>query len=304
MIARRWLWAIQGLVTLAILAFVGRSIARNWSEFRSLHVTLSIAPAWIAGSVVLVFLTYAMQIESWRRILAGWGQRLAFGPAARTWSVANLGRYVPGKVWSVAGLVVLAQRAGVEPGPAAASAFVIQAVSLGSGVAVVAAVTPHSAPPLRLALAGLAAIATVLVLVWRPTALWLGRVVNAIAPLEPLAPSAVLAGTLLTVLSWGTYGAALWMLARGLIHDAPVPLPLTTAIGAFTLGYILGLLALFAPGGVGVRELVLVGLLAPFVGTGGAVAVSVASRVLLTLTEAAAALLTLPLRTRPQESVQ
>jgi uncharacterized membrane protein YbhN (UPF0104 family) len=124
--------------------------------------------------------------------------------------------------------------------------------------------------------------------------------------LEPLAPSAVLAAIILTVLSWGTYGAALWMLARGLLHDAPVPLPLplTTAIGAFTLGYILGLLALFAPGGVGVRELVLVGLLAPFLGSGGAVAVSVASRVLLTLTEVAAALLTLPLQHRPPESVQ
>src|SRR5256884_2584456 len=128
LIARRWLWAVQGLVTLAVVAFVGRSIARNWSEFRSPHVTLTVAPAWIAGSVVLVFLTYAMQIESWRRILAGWGQHLAFGPAARTWSVANLGRYVPCKLWSAAGLVVLAQRAGVEPGPAAASAFVIQAV--------------------------------------------------------------------------------------------------------------------------------------------------------------------------------
>ena len=304
MIARRWLWAVQGLVTLAVLAFVGRSIARNWSEFRSLQVTLAVAPAWIAGSVGMVFLTYVMQIESWRRILAGWGQRLAFGLAARIWSVANLGRYVPGKVWSVAGLVVLAQRAGVDPGPAAASAFVIQAVSLGSGVAVVAAMTPHSASPLRLALAGLAAVATILVLVWRPTALWLGRVVSAMAPLEPLAPSAVFAAIILTVLSWGTYGAALWMLARGLLHEAPVPLPLTTAIGAFTLGYILGLLALFAPGGVGVRELVLVGLLAPFLGSGGAVAVSVASRVLLTLTEVAAALLTLPLQHRPQESVQ
>jgi len=302
LIARRWLWAIQGLVTLAVVGFVVRSIARNWSEFRSLHVTLAIAPAWIAGSVVLVFLTYVMQIESWRRILAGWGQHIAFGPAARTWSVANLGRYVPGKVWSVAGLVVLAQRAGVAPGPAAASAFVVQAVTLGSAVAVVAAVAPGSAPPLRLALAGLAALATILVLVWRPTALWLGRLVNSIAPLEPLAPSAVLAGTVLTVLSWGTYGAALWMLARGLIPDAP--LPLTTAIGAFTLGYILGLLALFAPGGVGVRELVLVGLLAPSLGSGGAVAVSLASRVLLTLTEAAAALLTLPLRHRSQESIQ
>src|SRR5439155_1669024 len=187
LIARRWLWAVQGLVTLAVVVFVSRSIAHNWSEFRSLHVTLAFAPGWIAGSVVMVFLTYAMQIESWRRILAGWSQRLPFGPAARTWSVANLGRYVPGTAWSVAGLVVLAQQAGVAPCPAAACALVIQP---------------------------------------------------------------------------GT------------------------------------------PGGGGVRRLVLVGLLAPFPGSGGAVVVSVASRVLLTLMEAAAALLTLPLRHRPQESAR
>ena len=282
------------------MAFVTRSIARNWSEFRSLHVALTVTPAWIAASALTVLATYIMQIESWRRILAGWHQRLPFAAAARTWSLANLGRYVPGKVWSVAGLVVLAQRAGVAPGPAAASAFVIQAVTLGSGVAVVAAAAPHSAPPLRLAAAALVAVATIGALVWRPPAAWLGRLVNATPPLEPLALSAVFASTLLTVVSWWTYGAAFWMLARGLITGAP--LPLTGAVAAFTLGYILGLLALFAPGGVGVREVVLIGLLAPFLGAGGAVAVSVASRVLLTVLEAAAAVLTFPLRHRPQES--
>ncbi len=299
--ARRWLWVVQGLVTLAVVAFVGRALARNWDQFRSLHVTLTIGPGWIAGSVLLVFLTYVMQVESWRRILAGWGQRLTFRAAARVWSLANLGRYVPGKVWSVAGLVVLAQQAGVEAGPAAASAFVLQAISLGTGVAVVAAVAPGSAPPLRLAAAGLAAVLTITVLVWPRTARRLGRLVNATAPLEPLRPSAVFAGAVLTVLSWGTYGAAFWMLTRGLVPDTP--LPLTAAIGAFTLGYILGVLALFAPGGVGVRELVLIGLLAPFLGSGGAVAVSVASRLLLTVLEATAALVTLPLRHRPQESL-
>lgn len=292
---------MQGLVTLAVVAFVGRALVRNWDQFRSLHVTLTIGPGWIAASVLMVFLTYIMQVESWRRILAGWGQRLGFRAAARVWSLANLGRYVPGKVWSVAGLVVLAQQAGVDAGPAAASAFVLQAISLGTGAAVVAAVAPGSAPPLRLAAAGLAAVLTIVVLVWPPTARRLGRLVTATAPLEPLRPTAVFTGAVLTVLSWGTYGAAFWMLTRGLVPETP--LPLTAAIGAFTLGYILGVLALFAPGGVGVRELVLIGLLAPFLGSGGAVAVSVASRLVLTVLEATAALVTLPLRHRPEESL-
>src|SRR5438105_5991161 len=230
---RRWLWAAQGLVTLAVVAFVARSIARNWTEFRSLHVALSVTPAWIAASALTVLATYAMQIESWRRILGGLHQPLRFAAAARTWSLANLGRYVPGQVWSVAGLVVLAQRAGVQPGPAAAAAFVIQAVSLGRGVAVLAAAAPHGAPPRRLAAAGLAAGVAIRALVWRPTATWLGRLVNAAPPLEPLALSAVFASTLLTVVSWWTYGAAFWMLARGLIAGAP--LPLTGSVAAFTL---------------------------------------------------------------------
>src|SRR5436853_601794 len=75
---------------------------------------------------------------------------------------------------------------------------------------------------------------------------------------------------------------------RGL--GLPGALPVARAAGVFALGYILGLLALFAPGGVGVREVVLIGLLTPALGGGGAVALSVASRILLTVTEVVAPL--------------
>src|SRR5207237_9519459 len=90
--ARRWLWAAQGLVTLAVVAFVARSIARNWTEFRSLHVALTVTPAWIAASALTVLATYIMQIESWRRILAGLPQGLPLATAARTWGLAHLRR--------------------------------------------------------------------------------------------------------------------------------------------------------------------------------------------------------------------
>jgi uncharacterized membrane protein YbhN (UPF0104 family) len=298
--ARKWLWAAQLVVAAVVVVLVGNALAHNWAEFRALHLSLSVQPLWLVASVAAVFVTYALQVEAWRILLAGWNQHLSFGAAARTWSLANLGRYVPGKVWSVAGLVVLAQRSGVQAAPAAASAFVSQAIAVGSGAAVVAAVTPHATSPLRLAAAGLAAVVTVGVLVWPPTARWLGRLANASAPVEPLRPAAALAGSALSAISWLTYGGAFWLLARGLLPD--MTLPLATAAGVFALGYILGWLALFAPGGVGVRELVFVGLLTPFLGGGGALAVSVASRVLLTATEALSALVTYPLRHRPQES--
>src|SRR5437667_25251 len=191
----RWLvWLAQLVIAGVVVAMVWRTFAANWREFTSLHVALAPKPGWIALSVLTVLATYAIQIESWRRILAGWGQRLAYGRAARIWLLVNLGRYIPGKVWSIAGLIVLAQRAG------------------GGGLR-----------------------------------------------------------------SW------------------------RTAAGVFALGYILGLLALFAPGGVVVREVTFIGLLTPALGSGGAVALSVGSRVLLTLTEVAAPLIVLLITGRTKE---
>jgi glycosyltransferase 2 family protein len=298
--ARRWLWALQATVTVAVLVLVGRALARNWAEFRSLKVTLDVQPGWLALAALVVFFTYALYIESWRRLLAGWGQRIPFRAAARAWCLANLGRYLPGKIWSVAGLVVLAERAGVHGGAAAASAFASQALILGAGAAVVAAATPRATSAVRLVAAVLVAVATVGALVWKPTANRLGRLLNSGTPLAPLHPSAVAAAASLMIGGWLTYGLAFWLLARGILPGAA--LPLTTAAGAFALGYLLGMLALFAPGGVGVRELVLVGLLTPHLGSGGAVAVSVGSRVLLTLTEAAAAGASLLLPSRSEST--
>src|SRR2546428_7042068 len=97
-------------------------------------------------------------------MLAGWGQRLPYTAAARAWTLSNLGRYIPGKVWSVAGLVVLAERAGVRRSAAAVSGFGMLAVVLGTGVGLFAVGTPHSASPV---LVGGAVLVGCLVFGWR-----------------------------------------------------------------------------------------------------------------------------------------
>jgi uncharacterized membrane protein YbhN (UPF0104 family) len=120
--------------------------------------------------------------------------------------------------------------------------------------------------------------------------------------LRPLTPAAVLATTTAAVLSWLAYGAAFWCVTRGLLGSTS--LSFATAAGVFALGYVIGLLAVVVPGGVGVREAVFIGALTPAIGAGPAVAVSVASRLLLTATEALAAVggLALGAGPRPGES--
>ncbi|PYP11740.1 MAG: hypothetical protein DMD59_02030 [Gemmatimonadetes bacterium] len=292
-----WLKAGKIAAMLVVLALIARSIARNWAAFQSVHVTLDPKIGWLAASVAVVFLTYAIQIESWRRMLRGWDQRLPYTSAARAWTLSNLGRYIPGKVWSVAGLVVLAERAGVRRSAAAVSAFAMQAVVLGTGVVLVAFATPHAASPVLLGGAVLAALVLIGVLAWRRTAQWLGTFADATTPLPPLPISAILLSSGLMLVSWMTFGVAFWMLIRGLISTASVPIP--AAMGMFALGYVMGLIAVIAPGGLGVRDLALVGFLTPFLGSGGALALSLASRVHLTLTETGAAGIALLLKPAP-----
>jgi hypothetical protein len=83
--------------------------------------------------------------------------------------------------------------------------------------------------------------------------------------------------------AWGAYGVALIFLAKGLLPDLHLNLP--QAIGVFTCSYLVGFIALFAPGGLGPRESVFLLLLAGDIGLKPAAALALASRLLLTGTE-------------------
>ena len=99
----RWFRAGQWIVGLAIVAFACRSLARNWDQLRAQPLAWRFEPAWLILSALLVWAMYALLIAAWRAMLGAWGQRLDPWAAARIWTVSSLGKYLPGKVWAVAG---------------------------------------------------------------------------------------------------------------------------------------------------------------------------------------------------------
>jgi uncharacterized membrane protein YbhN (UPF0104 family) len=163
----------------------------------------------------------------------------------------------------------------------------MQVLAIGTGAAVVAVAAPGAASPIGLTVAIVLAVSVVAALVWKPAAGRLAALVRPAIEITPLRLSAAMTAAGVTTLSWVAYGLAFWFLGKGLLAAA-MPSP-QQAIGVFAAGYIVGLLALFAPGGVGVRELVYVALLGPIIGSPAAIALSIASRLMLTLTEAGAA---------------
>src|SRR6478672_12352886 len=172
-VARRSIWRVLQFVVGALLvALAVRSIIRNWESLRAQSLDWQLSPATIALSVLTVFAAYAILIEAWRRVVLSMGERLPFLTAVRIWFLASLGKYIPGKVWAIAGAAVLARRAGVDPSVAVAGALVLQALALASGAAAVAltardalqalgpAAVPIAAVLLGLSAVGLAALAS------------------------------------------------------------------------------------------------------------------------------------------------
>ncbi len=294
---RAWRRPVSILLQVVLGAAVGYAVlgalGRSWDELtaRGIHLTLRPLPVLAAAAVVLA--TYALLIEGWRRVLGGWGERLSFPVATRIWALSNLGRYLPGKVWAVAGMAALAQRAGVAPWAATGSAIILQALAVATAAALVAVTAPTAAPGVGLLVAFACAASVVAAVSWPPLARRLLRVVAQFGIREPppLRPGAVAIGTATTLVGWVAYGVGLKLWGAGTLIGAGANLTLPVAVGAFTASYVVGLLALFAPGGLFVREGVMFALLEGPLGPADALAIAIGTRLLLTVTEIAAALI-------------
>lgn len=290
---RWWRW-VQWAGGLLVLLFVVRFVARNWAAIRSEPVAWELGPGWILASLGIILATYALLAESWRRMLGGWGPRLRWPDAARIWVLSSMGKYLPGKVWAIAGMAVLAQRRGVPAWSATASAILLQVVSIGTGALLVGAtgVTSLEAhrPGSRIALVVILLVSVVglALVLWPPlTSRLLARL--GVAPGKRMTPAApaVWFGIAANLAAWIGYGGALWLLARGVLPAAE--LSIGDAVGAFAGSYIAGLLFLLAPGGLGVREGVFMWMLQDRLGPANALALAAVSRLGMTLADLLAA---------------
>lgn len=283
----------QVAFVLAVLWFGVGIAMRYWTELRALQATLR--PQWglITASAGVVLLSYALLIATWRGMVQAWGAVLPAAAAARIWFVSNLGRYLPGKVWQLGAMGVMASDAGVPASAAVGSSLVLALVNVLAGFAVVAVAGAESfravgaeGPSLWIPLSLLGAVIVSLPWTLGPLIRFTGRVTRR----EVLAPTLPAAAVWLAaagcVAAWVLYGLAFRLLAIGLLGpDAAGEAGPYVAV--FTLSYLAGFLALFAPGGIGIREVTLGGLLvAAGLATGPqATLLVVASRLWLTVLE-------------------
>lgn len=294
-------WLLRGL-QVALLAVV---IWGVWSRLRPELGRLDAAALarWrpsalpLLASLVAVVVVYLVHAFLWRRIVADiTGRTPPPGSVIRVYFVSSLGRYIPGKVWQVAGLALLAQREGVSALGATAASIIGQIGFLTTGCLFLAATLPSWSG------SGVAAAAAVAVLV--VGAVGLGfltatpagarlrhalaaraptRVAPAIEALDRVRPGVAALWALGYAASWVLLGAAFTLFVTAF---APASLAHVRYLsGAVAASYLAGYIAIVAPAGIGVREAAMVALLAAVIPGPAALVVSIVSRLWFTAAE-------------------
>jgi uncharacterized membrane protein YbhN (UPF0104 family) len=292
---RRWL---TGAVVAVVAICVALALRSQWRVIAKADWQLE--PERFTLATVLLAVSFAIVAWLWGVALRG----VAGVPVRRgmrIWFLANLARYVPGSVWSILGAVELARREGAPRRSAASVVALTQLLNVGVALliglpVIVAEFTRYGRP----ALAGLAVIVAGLAALWlarRPLIRLLRRRYPDLTWRDVFPSGRLAVGlTLGYAVYWIVAGLAFGIFASA-VHP-PAGEHLVLAVAAFSAAYAIGFLSLLTPSGLGVREGVLVAVLAGVMPAGVAAVVAVLARLWMMAVELLGAGVTLALAGR------
>ncbi len=280
---RRWGGLAAGLLVLGFLAW---TLANGWQAVTEYDWELH--PGLLAAGLLVLLVFYLLSGLGWGAI----ADRLHHpGPPARVtlsiWARSLLGRYVPGSVVMVVGRVVLSHERGVPRRTTVAAMAYEQLLSLGvaagGGVLFLALYGDGGDGRTWLLLLLPVGLLGLHPRIFGPVSAWLLRR----AGREPL-PRLIATRPLLGLVGWyaltaSVLGLGIWLLVRS-AAGAEAGGPAFVGL-AFLLAFAVSMVAVIVPSGLGIREGAFALALAQNVPGGVAVALSVGSRLALTLVE-------------------
>jgi uncharacterized membrane protein YbhN (UPF0104 family) len=281
---------------LAVLIFVGRHGYKLWLDVNRQPLRLNWG--WLTLATVASVAMWLPSVWYWRKLISSFGFSPTWTQVVRAHYCGQLGKYLPGKAAVIVIRTALIGASGV-PAPAAALTVTVESVTyMWAGTLLAILLYPSLAPhlPAEIAMAvadpfwragllilvlcaGFAGMAALLRSYQRLNALFRRQMIDArpeVAASSPVRTTVI--GVVVFLAAWWIQGLTL-----GLMIQAVSPDPVSWGdwpfwTGTAAVAVVGGFVAIFTPGGLGVREGLLMELLAPQLGPHEAVLVAVLLR--------------------------
>jgi hypothetical protein len=262
----------------------------NWNQVREASFTFSVF-SLLAATLIFV-LSYFIQIWAWYLITLKLGVALPLGETVTNWFYSQMGKYLPGKVWLLLGRFYLYDSKG-KSRKGITVALYLETVTLILAAGLVFLLSLFSLKEVErftfgIPLWGVTLLFLLCLFFLHPRILEkIFNTVLARLKKEPFPLSLSYADILwvltVCVLSWVVGGFGFYLFVDSVFAVSPKDAFLLA--GALAVSSTAGLLALFAPSGLGVREGVLVLLLSSIMPSSVAVVLSVLTRLWMTFIE-------------------
>lgn len=306
---RKWILALKLVVAVLVVLAVGRHVVKTWRDLHSGGRALHFDLGYLALAIGLYLAGLCVFGVFFWRILAASATPVGLLAAIRAYLISHLGKYVPGKAMVVLIRAGLVAQAGARPATAAfATLYETLTMMAAGGLMAALGFALRPVAPLRLALGSergvpLPPLLLSLILAIPFWAMIWPRVFPRLSawislPFPGVGPEALprFSGSLLGVglacsaVGWILMGlsqvAVVWALDPAGVAVREWPLLVASVAVATVAGFVVAL-----PGGLGVRELVIMTTLAPAMGADLAVVAALALRLAWVIGEVAAALL-------------
>jgi hypothetical protein len=274
----KWSLVAGKLAVLALLVwFVRSTLVKAFDDLE--HHKWRVAWPWLVAAGAFYALGTLPSAEYWYRLLRACDQQVTRYASLRAFYVSQLAKYIPGKAMVIVLRAAMVRPMGVSTTLTTATVFLETLTNMADGALMALVIL---APQLARNWKLLAAAIAMLLATGLPVLPPLFKLAMRYSGIVKLNPSAIKKldrigfgtigwGWLMMAGGWWLQGLSLWAVLRslGALEGGPLEnWPLHTAVVA--LSVVAGFLAFF-PGGIGVREFVIIELFTPVYGPTDAV---------------------------------
>ena len=279
-------WAI---VT-AVFAFLGKMVWNNWNQVKDTPFVLQPFPL-ILSTLIFTF-SYFIQIWAWYLITLKLKIAISFRETLESWFYSQLGKYLPGKVWLLFSRFYFYEARGKsKKSISVALYFETVTIIAAAGLIFLAALIFHRELSLfysRKQYGWMVLLFLLGFVFLHPQVLqkilnWILVQFNREPVSLSISYSDVLWILIVCIVAWVIGGVGFYLFVNSVYPVAPQYVLFLT--GALAISSTLGLIVIFAPSGLGVREGALVYLLSFMMATPVAVIISILTRIWMTLIE-------------------
>lgn len=299
--ARRWSGPLKAVAAVAVLAALGwqiRKLLHDWTQHDGSIGDLRLSPPWLVASAAVYVAAQFSFGAFWRVLLRTLAVEPSWWELFRAYCIGTLGKYIPGKAMVVVIRTGMIPKGNVGRFPVALSVFFETTTAMMMGCAVACLCLAPIVPGEWVFWGGAGAIAAAIIVGLSPPfftrAIKLASLPFAVSPISREAVAEWFAAlrrpvVLYSAAGWALFGASFWAVMYGMGAACATFEDFAFLTGVTALATAGGFFFVFLPSGIGIRELIIIQLLASRYGQSQAVIASLLLRTVWTLAEVALA---------------